>query len=727
MFETQSEIVLSYLGVSKQNRKTSKMKKTIILILCLYTTSFFYAQGCLPEHITFETQGSIDSFAINYPGCTEIEGAVSIGYGVTNMQGLSSVTYIGGDLRFYNNDNLESFRGLENLVEIGGELAIVNVHGINNLSGFDNLIKIGGSLRIWETELHSLYGLLSLKVIGGSFRFLYGEQNFLTYNIYSDEQVIPKLDTILGAVVVQEMPNAWSIGALSGLNYLGGIIISSCPRFQFIDLHTKEFNGPLILNNNENLKNINAFENYTKTYITNLEIKANPKLSSCIYESICDFVTEEANSPIISDNGVECNSVAGVIAECTGEFPDCPEGGVVFRRSDEMQDFREKYPNCTEINGSLIVYDYCIDEPWQSGSSDCITNIYGLSNIKRVNGDLEIDVQNASAFRYSYPNMPNLEYIQGNFRIAHLDTLKFLKKVTHVGSLELDDIDGVYSFDSLNVSTLGYLKLSDIGWDSNPFTRGLTEIRGDASIENTSLKNMSILESLVKIGGNLWILENDKLESLDGLENLEEAKNIYIGDNPSLSDVFAFDNLNAEKISRLNIYRNNILESCIAKGICDIISLNEASVYIDNNSFGCDSEIEVEEDCANVLDEDNDGSIAEFDCDDNDPSIYPDAIEIPDNGIDEDCDGKDLKVEGVNFKNNWYQVVPNPTSGHVYINVSTPQEYSMRVANSIGEPLIEQDGLTVSTSFDISNFQDGVYFIFVTRSEGTSIIRLIKQ
>lgn len=63
-------------------------------------------------------------------------------------------------------------------------------------------------------------------------------------------------------------------------------------------------------------------------------------------------------------------------------------------------------------------------------------------------------------------------------------------------------------------------------------------------------------------------------------------------------------------------------------------SVNPGATDIPNN--------DIDEDCDGILamiDEDEDGFNSDIDCDDTDASINPDAQEVPDNDIDENCDG----------------------------------------------------------------------------------------
>ena len=76
------------------------MKKFYILVVALFLASSVSAQSCLPEGITFTTQTQIDSFLVNYPGCVEIEGNVTIkgGNSIINLNVLSVLTSVGGNL-----------------------------------------------------------------------------------------------------------------------------------------------------------------------------------------------------------------------------------------------------------------------------------------------------------------------------------------------------------------------------------------------------------------------------------------------------------------------------------------------------------------------------------------------------------------------------------------------------------------------------------------------------
>ena len=120
--------------------------KTLALILVAAATlgsRILFAQGCLPEGITFENQEQIDNFQANYPGCTEIEGDVMIfGSNITNIDGLNILTSIGGNLTITENVTLINLTGLENLNTVGGGFYIDFNNSLTDLAGLENLTSI---------------------------------------------------------------------------------------------------------------------------------------------------------------------------------------------------------------------------------------------------------------------------------------------------------------------------------------------------------------------------------------------------------------------------------------------------------------------------------------------------------------------------------------------------------------------------------------------------------
>ncbi len=150
-----SNAPLSMALISKSNPavKILFMKIFCITVLvALFAWATAPAQSCLPEGITFDTQGQVDSFPINYPGCQVIEGDVAIrdsfidNYvvldAITNLAGLSNIHTIGGKLTIFRNEQLANLQGLHNLASIGDTLYIYGNDSLHNLLILGNLTLI---------------------------------------------------------------------------------------------------------------------------------------------------------------------------------------------------------------------------------------------------------------------------------------------------------------------------------------------------------------------------------------------------------------------------------------------------------------------------------------------------------------------------------------------------------------------------------------------------------
>jgi len=142
-----------------------------------------FIMPCLPNgNYHFNSQADLDNFQVNYPGCTELEGDVYIhGADISSLYGLSDVIGISGSLTIGYpsagvmgvNHLLSNLAGLESLSYIGGDLVIG--HGtfvvnpaLNNLAGLENLNSIGGYLSIRSNDsLMSLNGLEGLTAVEG--------------------------------------------------------------------------------------------------------------------------------------------------------------------------------------------------------------------------------------------------------------------------------------------------------------------------------------------------------------------------------------------------------------------------------------------------------------------------------------------------------------------------------------------------------------------------------
>jgi len=340
------------------------MKKATLFILSVFVIQLHVsAQSCLPDGIIFNSQASIDSFQINYPNCTEIEGSVSIsGEDITSLEGLNSLTAIGGGLAilqnpllnnlagldnihsineylvFLMNDSLANIAALEGLTHLGGYMDITFNHSLSNLSGLDNLDSIGGHLYIHGNDaLQSLTGLNEIIHIEGDVQIwsntalteLTGLDNLTSIDGYLDIESnsalinfngLNNLMSIGGYLKIKEnnaLINLTGLHNITSIEYLqiwdnqGLTSLTGMEGLTTVELY-------ISIRDNVSLLSLSGIDHIEAATIQSLYIVGNTSLTTCEVESVCDYIAQPNGEIIIGSNGTGCANEEEVEDACEG-------------------------------------------------------------------------------------------------------------------------------------------------------------------------------------------------------------------------------------------------------------------------------------------------------------------------------------------------------------------------------------------------------------------------
>lgn len=327
------------------------------------------------EDIVLSSQAEVDSFVYNY-NCTEIIGDLWIGkpgsFGepdelsdITNLQGLSSIQHIEGNLDINNNGVLSSLLGLNNLSFVGGHFNMKYNENLQSISALTNLTNIG-TLMDWEEgfgqgisienndNLYTLYGLsnvdnfnqsinisnnLDLIQIGAfknlsTLKYLTLNNNGLTYiNAFQDLIEVASLS-------ITNHPDLTNLNSFDNLNMIysehfnSSDIIGECYIANNASLDNLDglsnlcfIEGPLTISNNASLTQIDGLNNISDIGIWSnalqilngplsiVHITDNPLLASCCaVNNIPDLYGFEPH--IIENNAPNCNSLEEVETIC---------------------------------------------------------------------------------------------------------------------------------------------------------------------------------------------------------------------------------------------------------------------------------------------------------------------------------------------------------------------------------------------------------------------------
>ncbi|MEE4255804.1 MAG: T9SS type A sorting domain-containing protein [Bacteroidales bacterium] len=692
----------------------------IALISLGFLIPVSYSQSCLPDGIIFNTQEEVDDFQLNYPGCTAIEGFVSIGSAgydnITNLSPLNVLTSIGGDLRISLCDSLDNLLGLENIDSIGGDLVIKSNNMLTSITNMGNAAYIGGNLSIHDNSQLSSCDATSIC-------------NYL----FAPDGIIDIYDNSDGCSNPAEIASSCDF-TMPCLPY-GNYYFTSQSE---VDNFATDYPGCTDLAGNVNIgsgkgnmiSNLQGL-NVITSIGGELRIKNNDSLTSLL--GLENLISIDGNL-IIGEKDIYGEYGNPLLTDLEGLDNLSNVGGRVGIGYNQSLVDLSGLENIVSLTHSLSITENHslrnlngLDnlEEVQSlwiGGNDSLTTLSGLGSLQTCHENLSIGYSDDYSGVMGNPSLTTLSALSSltsvgeYFLVAHnpsLESLQGLNNLDSVDGLGIIENHSLLSMDGLdNLSVIGdgigTRLVNIIRNNSLSSLSGLENLSTMPNLHierNAALSSLSGLENLTTITLNLVIQDNDLLRDLNGLNNLVEiawglnisqntslenlaglnaltsiGSGIWLEGNPLLQSLSELENLDSIG-GDLRIFGNPALSVCAIQSICDYLDNPPGYVEINNNTTGCNSQAEVEDACGAMV-----------------TSELGNGFEIA--------------------------IYPNPARDK--ISIVKPDDVQiefLRIINQLGQVVINRNN--VNTAIDVSELRSGIYFITIETAAGIIVQKIL--
>ncbi|HRG22253.1 MAG TPA: T9SS type A sorting domain-containing protein [Saprospiraceae bacterium] len=581
--------------------------KNLIYIFGIFFT-FLYTQllaQCPLTDIVIKSQTELNQLFNNYPNCHKITKSITFANttnasltdlrpmlkidsimgdlvlkinNTPNIEGLSKIKYVGGNLSIQTNNALISIPDFDSLKQVNKSISIISNPKLKSIKGFDNL-SIAGSIDISNNVLidtidafHQLYelqnnlnlnNLKNLEVVNGFDSLITTGQSILISLLDSPKlKVLPTFDQLryvkFSFVIKANLNDLYE--CLSNLDSIGSLTLN-LPLVSTIKIAPKAISiGGIGISDCNRLEILQGFDQLKQVGSIYIVL---PGLSQ-----LCHFnELQKANYQIYLWFGnmqilkvfEKLKTAGNIFLYCSGttQMDFAPQlesvNGAFEIRGPDVQ-FYNHFTSLTHVQGKLHLYLPSLIKlqgfnelqhagDLSIGSCSSLQSIEGFRKLQRISGFFFIENNN---FLDSINGFENLKYCGGTMKIENNRQLIHITEFTSLDTLgeftlaSNDALPALNGFHHLSfVSLISIIRCKDL-----KTVTGFENLIQSGRIEFYDSRNIYKVdgfERLKVIMGDLSI--NDRIDTLPEFNSLERIEGYFYCNNTKLIKVPAFPKL----------------------------------------------------------------------------------------------------------------------------------------------------------------------------------------